>query len=39
MTQWFYADDARNRVGPLSDVELREHYRQRRLRRRHTAPA
>ena len=33
MTQWFYADDARNRVGPLSDVELREHYRQRRLRR------
>lgn len=33
MTQWYYADDARNRVGPLSAGELREHYRQRRLRR------
>lgn len=33
MTQWFYADDARNRIGPLSDAELREHYGQRRLRR------
>lgn len=33
MTQWFYADDARNRIGPLSAEELREHYRQRRLRR------
>ena len=33
MTQWFYADDARNRVGPHSDEELRAHYRQRRLRR------
>jgi type IV pilus assembly protein PilA len=33
MTQWFYADDARNRIGPISAVELREHYRQRRLRR------
>jgi type IV pilus assembly protein PilA len=33
MTQWFYADDLRNRVGPISADELREHYRQRRLRR------
>ena len=33
MTQWYYADDARNRVGPLSADELREHFRQRRLRR------
>ncbi|QNP39637.1 GYF domain-containing protein [Lysobacter solisilvae (ex Woo and Kim 2020)] len=33
MTQWFYADDQRNRVGPMSADELREHYRQRRLRR------
>lgn len=33
MTQWYYADDARNRVGPLTDDELREHYRQRRLHR------
>jgi len=33
VTHWFYADDARNRIGPLSDGELREHYRQRRLRR------
>jgi len=33
MTQWYYADDARNRIGPLSADELREHYRQRRLRR------
>jgi type IV pilus assembly protein PilA len=33
MTQWYYADDARNRIGPLSGDELREHYRQRRLRR------
>jgi type IV pilus assembly protein PilA len=33
MTQWYYADDNRNRIGPLSADELREHYRQRRLRR------
>lgn len=33
MTQWYYADDARNRVGPMSAEALREHYRQRRLRR------
>lgn len=33
MIQWYYADDARNRIGPLRDDELREHYRQRRLRR------
>lgn len=33
MTQWYYADDARNRIGPLPADELREHYRQRRLRR------
>ena len=33
MTQWFYSDDARNRIGPISADELREHYRQRRLRR------
>lgn len=33
MTQWFYSDDARNRIGPLSADELREHYRQRRVRR------
>lgn len=33
MSQWYYADDARNRIGPLSGDELREHYRQRRLRR------
>ena len=33
MSQWYYADDARNRIGPLTDDELREHYRQRRLRR------
>jgi type IV pilus assembly protein PilA len=33
MTQWYYADDARNRIGPISAEELREHYRQRRLRR------
>ncbi|GAB3102487.1 pilin [Lysobacter terrae] len=32
MTQWHYADDAGNRVGPISSEELREHYRQRRLR-------
>lgn len=30
---WYYADDARNRIGPLSADELREHYRQRRVRR------
>lgn len=33
MTQWYYADDARNRIGPISAEDLREHYRQRRLRR------
>lgn len=33
MTQWYYADDSRNSTGPLSAEELREHYRQRRLRR------
>ena len=33
MTQWYYADDIRNRIGPLSAEELREHYRQRRVRR------
>lgn len=33
MNQWYYADDARTRIGPLSPDELREHYRQRRLRR------
>ena len=33
MTSWYYADDTRNRIGPLSADELREHYRQRRVRR------
>ena len=33
MTSWYYADDTRNRIGPLSADELRDHYRQRRLRR------
>lgn len=33
MTSWFYADDTRTRIGPLSADELRDHYRQRRLRR------
>jgi type IV pilus assembly protein PilA len=33
MTQWYYADDTRNRVGPISGEELREHYRERRVRR------
>lgn len=33
MSQWYYADDARTRTGPLSADELRDHYRQRRLRR------
>ena len=33
MKQWYYADDARNRIGPVYGDELREHYRQRRLRR------
>jgi len=33
MTSWYYADDARNRIGPLSADELREHYRRRRVRR------
>ncbi len=33
MTHWFYSDDASNRVGPISADELREHFRQRRLRR------
>lgn len=33
MTSWYYADDTRNRTGPLSADELRDHYRQRRLRR------
>ena len=32
MTSWYYADDARNRIGPLPAGELREHYRQRRVR-------
>jgi type IV pilus assembly protein PilA len=32
MTSWYYADDTRNRIGPLSADELREHYRQRRVR-------
>jgi len=32
MTSWYYADDARNRIGPLSADELREHYRHRRVR-------
>lgn len=30
---WYYVDDARKRIGPLSADELREHYRQRRLHR------
>jgi len=29
MTTWYYADDARNRIGPLSADELRDHYRRR----------
>ncbi|GAB3371987.1 hypothetical protein GCM10027431_21680 [Lysobacter rhizosphaerae] len=33
MTRWHYVDGARNRVGPLTADELREHYRQRRLSR------
>lgn len=33
MTAWYYADHTRNRIGPLSADELREHYRQRKLRR------
>lgn len=33
MTAWYYADDTRNRIGPLPADELRDHYRQRRLRR------
>lgn len=33
MSQWYYADEARKRIGPLNADELREHYRQRRLRR------
>lgn len=33
MKPWFYADDARERIGPLSADELRAHYGQRRLRR------
>lgn len=33
MTQWYYADNTRKRIGPLTDDELREHYRQRRLHR------
>ena len=33
MTSWYYTDDTRNRIGPLSADELRDHYRQRRLRR------
>jgi type IV pilus assembly protein PilA len=33
MTSWYYADDTRNRIGPLSADELRDHYRQRRLHR------
>jgi type IV pilus assembly protein PilA len=33
MTSWYYADNTRNRIGPLSADELREHYRQHRVRR------
>lgn len=33
MTSWYYADDTRNRIGPLSIEELQEHYRQRLVRR------
>ena len=33
MTQWYYADDARQRHGPHSAEELRTHYRERRIRR------
>lgn len=32
MTQWYYADDARNRHGPLTPEDLRTHYRERRIR-------